>query len=92
VYAPNDSQNVNIQALEDNPQMGSMVPQAFTDVNGTVPDDKAFSGCVPFSPREFVLMLVGRCGSCRTAVSSVDKRGSRRVLAWSIQLSTCRKW
>ncbi|RSH83061.1 hypothetical protein EHS25_005771 [Saitozyma podzolica] len=46
VYAPNDPQNVNIQFLEDTVQMGSTVPQAFTDVNGTVPDDKAFSGPV----------------------------------------------
>jgi hypothetical protein len=50
VYAPNDPQNVNIQFLEDTVQMGSTVPQAFTDVNGTVPDDKAFSGCVLFRP------------------------------------------
>lgn len=46
VYAPNDTQNVNIQVLEDTVQAGSLVPQAFTDLNGTVPDDKAFSGPV----------------------------------------------
>jgi hypothetical protein len=46
VFAPNDTQNVNIQELENNPQAGSLVPQAFTDLNGTVPDDQAFSGYV----------------------------------------------
>lgn len=44
VFAPDDPQNMNIQTLEDNPQAGGPVPQAFTDDQGTVPDDGAFSG------------------------------------------------
>jgi hypothetical protein len=75
VYAPNDPNNVNIQVLEATQQNGSTVPQAFTDVNGTVPDDKAFSGCVAVGYA--VLMLAGRCGSWRTAMFSVENGGYR---------------
>ncbi len=42
----NSNLNMQIQLLQstNNPQLGGLVPQAFKDVDGTVPDDDAVSG------------------------------------------------
>jgi hypothetical protein len=48
-YDLDNKNNKNINAKEilannNNPQAGAPVPQAFKDVNGTIPDDDAVSG------------------------------------------------
>lgn len=50
-YDLNNGNNKNINAPEitknnNDPQAGAPVPQAFKDVNGTIPDDDAVSGYV----------------------------------------------
>jgi hypothetical protein len=43
------NQNINgaeILALGNNPQKGTLVPQTFTDINNTIPDNDAVSGYV----------------------------------------------
>ncbi|RSH80121.1 hypothetical protein EHS25_007323 [Saitozyma podzolica] len=42
----NEKHSVDIKKVAANPQVGSLVPQAFSDVAQTCPDDEAFSGPV----------------------------------------------
>jgi hypothetical protein len=40
----NEKHSMNIKKVGANPQMGGLVPQAFSDEKQTCPDDEAFSG------------------------------------------------
>ena len=84
-----NTNNTNINAAEitmmgNNPQKGSVVPQAFKDLNNTMGDDDAFSGYVRQSHGKSVnsdanfFFLTDRSGSLR-----MDMLSARRHLsAW----------